>query len=157
MKNLKSYLICTALVTGIICFQFQALAAIKLPSLIGNNMVLQQNAGINVWGWADAGEKVTIQASWLTNSVSVITTSEGNWKTTINTPKAGGPYTMILTGRDYSIALENIMIGEVWVCSGQSNMEFTMRGLGGWANYKPEIREAALKFGTNIAVWALSQ
>jgi len=120
-------------------------AAVRLPSLIGNNMVLQQNTEINVWGWADAGEKVTVNASWLTESASAITTSDGNWKATIKTPKAGGPYKMILAGRDYSITLENIMIGEVWVCSGQSNMEFTMRGLGGWKVYNPEIRDEVAK------------
>ena len=118
----------------------QAEAAIKLPALIGNNMVLQQNTTINIWGWADAGEKVTIQASWQTPAAMATTTADGNWETTINTPKAGGPYKMIITGRDYSITLENIMIGEVWICSGQSNMDFTMRGLGGWKHYKPEVR-----------------
>jgi len=124
---------------------FQADAAIKLPALIGNNMVLQQNSVINVWGWADAGEKVIIHASWLTATSSAITTSLGDWKTTLKTPESGGPYKMTISGRDYSITLENIMIGEVWVCSGQSNMEFTMRGLGGWANYKKEVRTEVVK------------
>jgi sialate O-acetylesterase len=131
---------CWLLLAGIIG-QFQANAAIKLPALIGNNMVLQQNSAINVWGWADAGEKITIQASWQNMPATKTTSAEGKWKTTINTPKAGGPYNMIISGRDYSITIENIMIGEVWICSGQSNMDFTMRGLGGWENYKPEIRE----------------
>ena len=123
-----------------IMVQFQVNAAIKLPALIGNNMVLQQNSTINVWGWADAGEEVTVQASWQTTSATTTTTADGNWKTTINTPKAGGPYKITVSGRDYSISIENILIGEVWVCSGQSNMDFTMRGLGGWKNYKPEVR-----------------
>ena len=128
------------LLIGIIS-QFRANAAIKLPALIGNNMVLQQNTVINVWGWADAGEKVTIQASWQNTPVTAITSADGKWKSTINTPQAGGPYKMVISGRDYSISIENIMIGEVWVCSGQSNMDFTMRGLGGWKHYKPEVRE----------------
>lgn len=130
---------------AVIIFQTRVYAAIKLPALIGNNMVLQQNSEINVWGWADAGEKVTIQASWLANSASALTTSDGKWKTTIKTPKAGGPFTMTISGRDYSIQLENILIGEVWICSGQSNMEFTMRGLGGWKVYKPELKDEVVK------------
>lgn len=128
------------LLAGILV-QKQLEAAVKLPALIGNNMVLQQNATINVWGWADAGEKVSIEAGWLSNPVSTITTADGTWKTTIKTPSASGPFKITITGRDYTITLENVMIGEVWVCSGQSNMDFTMRGLGGWRNYKPEVRD----------------
>jgi len=104
-------------------------------------MVLQQNAEIKVWGWADAGEKVEIRASWLKTVSSARTSAEGNWQTTISTPAAGGPYQMTITGRDYSILIENILIGEVWFCSGQSNMEFTLRGLGGWGNYNREVRD----------------
>lgn len=132
------------ILTGII-FESPTIAAVRLPALIGNNMVLQQNAAINVWGWADAGEKITIQASWLSVPVSVTTTTEGNWKTILNTPKAGGPYTMTITGRDYTINIENIMIGEVWVCSGQSNMDLSLRKLSGWDYYKPEIREEVVR------------
>jgi len=139
-KIQSNFLIGLLVLTGIFA-QYQTNAAVRLPALIGNNMVLQQNSAINVWGWADAGEKVTVQASWLTTSVDVITTKEGNWKTIINTPKAGGPYTMTIIGRDYAIHIENILIGEVWLCSGQSNMDFTIKGLGGWKNYKPEVRD----------------
>ena len=156
MNTIKNILItCMLLLAGIIG-QFQANAAIKLPALIGNNMVLQQNTTINVWGWADASEKVTIQASWLNTPATAITSADGKWKTTINTPKAGGPYKMVISGRDYSISIENIMIGEVWVCSGQSNMDFTMRGLGGWKHYKPEVRtEVANGSNTNVRLFTV--
>jgi sialate O-acetylesterase len=133
------------LIVTVLIMQLQATAAIRLPALIGNNMVLQQNSLIKVWGWADAGETVTMRASWQTDSLVAITDSSGNWFTTIKTPEAGGPYTMMLSGHDDTVSIENIMMGEVWVCSGQSNMEFTMRGLGGWSNYKPEIREEVTK------------
>ena len=145
MNKMKNTLIAFFIFLAGIISQFQAGAAIKLPALIGNNMVLQQNAAINVWGWADAGEKISIQASWQTTIVTTTTAADGNWKTILNTPAAGGPYKMILSGRDYSITIDNIMIGEVWICSGQSNMEFTMRGLGGWKHYKPEVREEVAK------------
>jgi sialate O-acetylesterase len=139
----KSYylLIAFILISCGIFLPSGASAAIKLPALIGNNMVLQQNATINVWGWADAGEKISIQASWLSTPALATTTADGDWKSVINTPKAGGPYTMTITGHDYTITIENIMIGEVWVCSGQSNMDFTLRGLGGWKLYPPEVRK----------------
>jgi len=141
MQKLNYLLVFALLFLTGVCLPSQASASIKLPSLIGNNMVLQQNAVINVWGWADAGEVISIQASWLnTVSGSVITNAEGKWKTTVKTPQAGGPYKMIISGRDYSITIENIMIGEVWVCSGQSNMDFTLRNLGGWGFYPPEVR-----------------
>ena len=141
MIKINYFLVKILFLLTVMLFHFQLYAAIKLPALIGNNMVLQQNSTIKVWGWADAGEKVTVQASWLTTISSALTTENGNWETTIKTPEAGGPYKMIISGRDYSISIENVMIGEVWVCSGQSNMEFTLRLLGGWANYKPEIKD----------------
>ena len=125
---------------------FHVNGAVRLPALIGNYMVLQQNADINVWGWADAGEQVTIETSWYNNpGITTIATKEGKWKTIIKTPSAGGPHKMIITGRDYSITINNIMIGEVWICSGQSNMDFTLRGLGGWQFYKPEVRDEVAK------------
>lgn len=158
MNKMKNILIACFIFPAGIILQFQANAAIKLPALIGNNMVLQQNTVINVWGWADASEKVTITASWVTEPATAITTSEGSWKTTLSTPKAGGPYTMTISGRDYSITIENIMIGEVWICSGQSNMEFTMRGLGGWKQYKPEVREeVALGNYSNVRLFTVKR
>ena len=69
----------------------QVNSAIRLPALIGNIMILQQNAEINVWGWADAGETVTIQASWSQTTFSALTAADGRWKTTLKTPAAGGP------------------------------------------------------------------
>ena len=125
MNKMTRIIIAGWFILSALQFQTPAFGAIKLPALIGNNMVLQQNAAINVWGWADAGEKVSVKASWLSEATSVTTTIDGKWKTIIKTPAAGGPYTMTISGRDYSINIENILIGEVWVCSGQSNMDFT--------------------------------
>lgn len=133
------------LLLAAIVYSLQVRAAVKLPALIGNNMVLQQNATINVWGWADADEKITVKASWLNGIAETVCTADGTWKTNLQTPAAGGPFTMDISGRDYTIQIQNVMIGEVWVCSGQSNMEFTMRGLGGWQNYKSEERETVAR------------
>ena len=151
MSTINRLLVTGFLLLAGLLVHFRSGAAIKLPSLVGNNMVLQQNTTINIWGWAEAGEKISIEASWATDAVSTTTTPAGEWKTTLKTPAAGGPYSILISGRDYSITIENILIGEVWVCSGQSNMEYTLRGLGGWKNYKPEVRDEVAG-GTYAAV-----
>jgi len=95
-------------------------ARVKLPKLISNGMVLQRNKTIKVWGWANDGEKVTINFqnySYTTNAVQ-----NGNWQVQIPAMNAGGPFEMKITGEN-EIIIKDILIGEVWVCSGQSNME----------------------------------
>lgn len=95
---------------------------IRLPNILGSNMVLQQQSSTKLWGWASPDEKIKITTSW--NNKTIETSADGNagWKIDIQTPSAGGPYTIILQGQN-KIVLENILIGEVWLCSGQSNME----------------------------------
>lgn len=97
---------------------------ISLPSVFGDNMVLQQNSEVAIWGWAEFGEEVKITGSW-NNADTVVATVNGNgsWKATIKTAEAGGPYTLDITGSS-GITLQNVMLGEVWICSGQSNMEW---------------------------------
>lgn len=100
-------------------------ADIKLPAFFADRMVLQQNADAAVWGWAEPGEKITIRADWSKSVKSVRADDSGRWHVKLKTPNAGGPYTLTLAGRN-TIVLQDILIGEVWLCSGQSNMEFTM-------------------------------
>jgi sialate O-acetylesterase len=100
-------------------------AAIRVPPIISSNMVLQQNAQATLWGWADASERFIIACSWKTTVDSVTAFNSGKWKAKISTPSAGGPYTITIKGRSNTIVLENILIGEVWICSGQSNMEMS--------------------------------
>jgi sialate O-acetylesterase len=99
-------------------------ANIRLPALIASDMVLQQQSTLAVWGWADPAEKVYITTSWNNKLDSTVTTGDANWKMNITTPAAGGPYTITVKGWN-TIVLENVMIGEVWICSGQSNMEWS--------------------------------
>ena len=99
-------------------------AGIRLPSVISSNMVLQQQSKATLWGWSDPGEKIFITTSWNNAVDSVVATGEANWKININTPAAGGPYSITLKGGN-TIVLDNILIGEVWICSGQSNMEWS--------------------------------
>ncbi len=97
-------------------------ANIRLPNVINNNMVLQQQSTVKLWGWAGPNEKVYITTSWNNKLDSVVTTRDANWMLTVQTPAAGGPYTITLKGEN-TIVLNNVLIGEVWVCAGQSNME----------------------------------
>jgi sialate O-acetylesterase len=102
-------------------------ANIKLPALVGDNMVLQQQTEVKIWGWAKAGSKISISPTWETKTYTTNTAKNGTWQTVIKTPIPGGPYRIKLSG-DGDLTLSNVLIGEVWVCSGQSNMEMTMRG-----------------------------
>jgi sialate O-acetylesterase len=101
------------------------LAIIRLPPIMSSNMVLQQNSQATLWGWSDPSERFTIACSWKTTVDSVQAPNSGKWKAKISTPAAGGPYTITIKSRANTIVLENILIGEVWLCSGQSNMEMS--------------------------------
>lgn len=101
---------------------------LKLPALVSDNMVIQQSTQINIWGWAEKNKTVEIIPSWTKTKVSVNSDGGGKWKTTIKTPTAGGPYSIHLKSNRESITLKNIMVGEVWLASGQSNMEMPIKG-----------------------------
>ncbi|MEP0368010.1 MAG: sialate O-acetylesterase [Cyclobacteriaceae bacterium] len=108
----------------------QIYAQLELPALFGKNMVLQQNAETSIWGSTDPKASVQIDASWMEKVVKIKSEKDGKWKTSIPTPEAGGPYEITITSGQ-SIKLTNVMIGEVWLCAGQSNMEMPMRGFRG--------------------------
>lgn len=106
--------------------QVHVSGAITLPSIFGNHMVLQQNQEVVIWGWADPSEKLTITASWdETKTYEVSALPNTKWMTKIKTPKAGGPYTITINGSN-TIVIEDVLIGEVWLGSGQSNMEWSL-------------------------------
>jgi sialate O-acetylesterase len=111
------------LLLSIIFLQLKANANVTLPAVIGSNMVLQQQSSTKFWGWGNPGEKVFISPSWNVRTDSTITDGNGKWQLNFDTPIAGGPYTITIKA-DNTIILDNVLIGEVWVCSGQSNMEF---------------------------------
>ncbi len=96
------------------------LADVRLPAIFDDHMVLQQRMDTPIWGWAEPGEKVTVSGSWGEES-SVIADDEGRWKLNLATPSHGGPYTVTIQGWN-RITLENVLVGEVWLCAGQSNM-----------------------------------
>lgn len=104
-----------------------ASAKVTLPSIFSDNMVFQQNTKAAVWGWTDSGKKVTIRPSWTNARTVAIPDADGKWFARVQTPAAGGPYTVTISDGE-KIALRNVLVGEVWFCSGQSNMEMPMRG-----------------------------
>jgi sialate O-acetylesterase len=101
-----------------------AQARVRLPALFADNMVLQQEKLDPIWGWADEGEKVTVEFRGHTVSTEA---HNGKWKILLPKSKAGGPFTLTVKGEN-EITLNNVLVGEVWICSGQSNMEFALRG-----------------------------
>ena len=113
-------------------------AEVKLPSIIGSNMVLQQKTSAPLWGWAQPGEKVTVKGDWMWFPASTKADKEGKWMVKISTPKASGPHTIEIKASN-TIKLENVMIGEAWICSGQSNMEWPVRAA---QNPETEIKNA---------------
>ncbi len=106
---------------------FSGWCNITLPSLVSSDMVLQQNSEIRLWGWAEPLEKVEIRTSWNGEVISTVTDSHANWSIQVMTPEAGGPYEIKISGYN-QILLKNVMIGEVWICSGQSNMQWPLSG-----------------------------
>jgi len=100
---------------------------VKLPAIFGDNMVLQQNAEAAIWGTAGNGSTVKVTTSWNKKSYSVRAGSDGKWKVKVATPSFGGPFDITISDGT-ALRIKNVMIGEVWVCSGQSNMEMPMKG-----------------------------
>jgi sialate O-acetylesterase len=101
-----------------------AVADVTLPSVLGSSMVLQRDMKIPIWGKADPGEKVTVEIG--KQCKSTYTGADGHWMLHLRSMKAGGPYEMTITGKN-RISLKDILIGEVWVCSGQSNMQWAVK------------------------------
>ncbi len=126
----------------IFIFSFKAYADISLHSLFNDHMVLQQKSNIPVWGWADPGEKVTI--TFRNQTIATQTKKNGKWKITLSPLSAGGPDTMTIKGKN-TLKVKDVLVGEVWLCSGQSNMQFNLtKSVNGQkalaeANY-PEMR-----------------
>jgi len=133
----------TTITTGISLLAVAALLAVspasadvKLPHILGSHMVLQCDKPLPIWGWADPGETVTVKLG--EHQATVKADANGKWSVKLPAMKAGGPCEMTVSGTN-TIQLKDILIGEVWVCSGQSNMEM---GVGMIANAKQEIAAA---------------
>lgn len=98
-------------------------ADVRLPEIFSSDMILQRDMKVPVWGWADPGEKVTV--SFEGQTVTVEAGVDGRWKAKLDNLKPGGPFTMTVKGNN-ELKLENVLVGDIWLCSGQSNMEWSM-------------------------------
>ncbi|HKJ31801.1 MAG TPA: sialate O-acetylesterase [Balneolales bacterium] len=121
MKKTFASIILAVLVLTI---NLSAYAQLHLPSIESDNMVLQQNRSIQFRGWAGPIQKIQVVASWNNDTLKTVTPSDAEWSVTLKTPKAGGTYHITVIG-DTTLVIHNVLIGEVWLCSGQSNMEFS--------------------------------
>lgn len=119
-------------------------AKLTLSPLFTDNMVIQRQTEAPVWGTAAPGATITVAPSWSKNSVATaVADADGKWMARIATPAAGGPYTINITeGKTDRVTIKNVMSGEVWLCTGQSNMDMPLHGWGSVFNYEQEIASA---------------
>ena len=103
------------------------MAEVKLPAVLGNDMVLQRNSEVNLWGSAKPNKSVTIRTSWNGKKYKVKSDADGKWAVKVATGEAGGPYEIEFSDGD-KLKLTGVLLGEVWVCGGQSNMEMPIKG-----------------------------
>lgn len=127
------------------------LANVTLPNIFGDNMVLQRNSEVKIWGWANPKEEIKLVSSWNNQEYKTVASNQAKWELTIKTPEAGGPYIISIKGYN-EVVLKNILIGEVWICSGQSNME--MSASWGIENGDEEVKNAA---NPNIRFFTVSK
>lgn len=109
-------------------FLSEAHSKITLPPIIGDNMLLQQQTDVKLWGKSDKKGEVKIKTSWDGKSYHTTIDNQGSWHVNITTPEAGGDYSITLNDGD-ELTIKNILIGDVWYCSGQSNMEMQLKGM----------------------------
>ncbi len=151
MKNSCRYLIFIAFI--LLIFSSSAYSTVKLPVLISDGMVLQRDTKITIWGWASPGEKVTVK--FLGKTYRTVTPAGGEWKILLPSLKQGGPFSMYIKGEN-AITINDILVGDVWFCSGQSNMVLTMERVKerypdeiAGANY-PEIRNFFIPTASDV-------
>lgn len=125
-------------------------AEIVLNPVFGDNMVLQQKTAAPVWGKGIPGLTITVTEDWGVES-STICRSDSSWMTALQTPTAGGPYSVLIHDGESQAILNNVLIGEVWLCSGQSNMEMPLKG---WLPQDTIMYSAAEISGRNIRKYA---
>ena len=131
----------TALISLLILFAFSSLvrAQVTLPNVFSDHMVLQRNLENPIWGKASKGEKITVTIGDQTQRT--ISDKDGFWRVKLNPMTAGGPYILTVKGSNGEVRITDILIGEVWICSGQSNMEFALENI-----YNAEVEQAAANF-----------
>jgi sialate O-acetylesterase len=136
MQQRRHTLLMTILLVALCCCSAQA--DVRLPDIFGDHMVLQREQPIAVWGWADAGENVTVTLG--ETEAAATANDDGEWLVRLAPQTAGGPHSLSVTGAN-KITFSDVLIGEVWLCSGQSNMEWTVN-----SSDQPEVERANAKY-----------
>lgn len=122
----------------------QAQPPLRLPAIISNHAVLQQNTSVRLWGWAPCTWPLKISCSWSpSDTVFVMPAKDCSWNTTVKTPVAGGPYTITFISNQQKKVIQDIVIGEVWLCSGQSNMEYAFNWTQGVLDAGNEVAQSS--------------
>lgn len=116
-------------------------AKVKMPAMFSDNMVLQRETSASLWGISDKGRTVKVRTSWDGKTYRTDVQPDGSWRLCIDTPQAGGPYSITIDDGDRTV-FRNVMVGEVWLCSGQSNMEMPLNGWSWIYDYEKEIAAA---------------
>jgi sialate O-acetylesterase len=129
---------------------------LSLPAIFANNMVLQQNTKVNLWGTSEPNDNIKIEASW-GKSATAIAGKDGKWSATIETVVAGGPYSLKIKGKSSKITIDNILLGEVWLCSGQSNMEMPLKGFSSKDSILDASKEIAAANYPQIRMFAVAR
>lgn len=137
---MRPRIFCLSLLTGMALMVASAADQAPLPfvsPMFGDNMVLQRGKPIRFWGWAKAGESVRVELAG--HAATAVAGADGRWQAEVAAPAPGGPYTVKITGPDQNVVLHEVLVGDVWLCGGQSNMEL---GLGRARNGAEEIKAA---------------
>lgn len=132
MKHVIITAVCASLALGMA-------AQIQLPRVFTDSMVVQRRSTLTIPGHARARSTVTVTPSWDNNPVTAKVNNEGYFSVALGTPEAGGPYNIVIKNGKHSLALKDVLVGDVWLCSGQSNMQMPMKGWGKVMDYEREI------------------
>lgn len=137
-------------------FSNLVLAQIKLPAIVSSNMVLQRSTTVKVWGWSGNNTDVTIKASWLATPLKTKSNNNGRWETEIKTTESKLPQSIIISDKSSNVKLENVLFGEVWLCSGQSNMQMGLNGYSGQPILGANMAVAKSR-NTNLRIFTVSR
>lgn len=136
--NLKIFFSVLSLFAGVTLSE----AAVSLPAWVSDNMIVQQNSNMTIKGKSNPGSEIIFSSTWLDNPLKTGANAQGEFSFEIPTPPAGGPYSMSFKDSEGTVNIENVLSGEVWLCSGQSNMEMPVHGWGNVMDYDHEIATA---------------
>jgi sialate O-acetylesterase len=153
---MRKIILITLLVGFNLLFHQSIKAEVKLPAIVSSNMVLQRNTTVVLWGWADVNEKITIKTSWLKDEISFNADKNGDWKIEVKTTDSKEPQFIKINSKDSDILLDNVLFGEVWLCSGQSNMEQPINGYNGQPTFGT-VMTTAKSYNKNLRFFTVAK